>query len=111
MIYLTLFLLLLSGALLAFTLALVLAARHFVCNPMLRAARQIDTLIHQGVICGRCGNSVQGEARDHKRDNEVFFEVRSGGGARRMAVGTRSKDNYQQPTNRDEEETRVTARM
>lgn len=110
MFYLALFLLLLIGAACVLMLALVLAARYFVCNPVLRATRQLDTLIHQGVTCGRCGSLIQGEAQSHERGDEIFLEVRSEGGTRRVAVGSGSRDQYSPPA-RCDEETRVTARM
>jgi hypothetical protein len=111
MIYLLLLLLLLVGGSVVLMLALVLATRYFICNPVLRATQQIDTLIHQGVTCGRCGNLVKGEAQNHERGDEIFFEVRSEGGTRRVAVGAGSKDKYHPTADRKEEETRVTTRL
>ncbi|MDQ3802253.1 MAG: hypothetical protein M3416_00120 [Acidobacteriota bacterium] len=106
MVSLVLLLLVLVGVL----FVLVLVARYFVCIPVLRAAQQIDTLIQQGVTCGRCGNLVQAEARNHERGDEIFFEVRSAEGTHRLSMGAQSKDNYQQPPEPREDVTRVQPR-
>ncbi len=103
MIYLVVFLLAFVGVL----IVLFAAARLLICDPILRAARQLDTIIHQGVACSRCGANLIGDPRGYERSDEIFVEVRSKDGSHKFAVGAHSKDAYDQKPVAEDEITRL----